>query len=648
MDAAVVGSGCAGFNAADWLHDLGVRDIAIITEGVNMGTSRNTGSDKQTYYKLSLASDCEDSVAKLAGDLFAGGGVNGDTAYIEAACSVRSFIKLANLGVMFPTNEYGEYVGYKTDHDPRQRATSAGPLTSRHMTEALERSVRAKKIPILDNTMVIDIVVDENAVNGLICIDKNALSNGYFGLAAVCTQRIILACGGPAAVYSNRVYPESQTGMSGMALLAGARAANLHDWQYGLASIKFRWNVSGTYQQALPRYISIDEDGITREFLPGYFDSPQKALDMVFLKGYQWPFDSAKAKGSSAIDLIVHHEIFNLKRRVYMDFRMDPSGLERGFDGLSKETYDYLSRSNALVKTPVERLLRMNGPAFDLYKNNGIDLRIEPLEISVCAQHHNGGLAVDADWQTGVTGLYAAGECAGTFGTYRPGGSALNSAQVGSLRAAEHIAYSAKPAQPPESLKEYAKPCAELWMKRLGGLMRGKTGWDMSAFAPCMSAYASYVRDINKMKHLAGLIQNEIAGFFKNAYARDINELPKLLKYRDTMITQLAVLSAMIKSAETEGTHGSALVLSAGQAAADCPGSRGLPQNPAYVIPGLTRDPLIPTKPQLDNLLIITQIADDCDVTHFDSHYEPVRPLPKSESWFENVWKEYQNRTSAK
>ena len=57
LDTVVVGSGCAGFNAADTLFDLGRRDIALLTEGVNMGTSRNTGSDKQTYYKLSLCAD---------------------------------------------------------------------------------------------------------------------------------------------------------------------------------------------------------------------------------------------------------------------------------------------------------------------------------------------------------------------------------------------------------------------------------------------------------------------------------------------------------------------------------------------------------------------------------------------------------------
>ena len=103
LDTVVVGSGCAGFNAADTLFDLGRRDIALLTEGVNMGTSRNTGSDKQTYYKLSLCADAQDSVYQLAENLFAGGSVNGDTAlagkwsmdlYFESAGMILTLITL--------------------------------------------------------------------------------------------------------------------------------------------------------------------------------------------------------------------------------------------------------------------------------------------------------------------------------------------------------------------------------------------------------------------------------------------------------------------------------------------------------------------------------------------------------------------------
>ena len=129
-DCLVVGTGAAGYNAACELKRQG-KNVAIVTEGVLTGTSRNTGSDKQTYYKLTLCGGKEDSVSKMAENLFAGGSTDGDNALCEAALSVRCFMHLCQLGVPFPVNRYGEYVGYKTDHDPYERATSAGPLTSK-------------------------------------------------------------------------------------------------------------------------------------------------------------------------------------------------------------------------------------------------------------------------------------------------------------------------------------------------------------------------------------------------------------------------------------------------------------------------------------------------------------------------------------
>jgi len=158
IDTVVVGSGCAGYNAADCLYDLGRRDLALVTEGRNMGTSRNTGSDKQTYYKLSLCGEDQDSVRDFAQTLFAGGGVNGDTALAEAAGSARAFMKLVELDVPFPQNQYGEFVGYQTDHDTRRRATSAGPLTSKYMTELLEQQVLGKGIAVIDGLRVIELL----------------------------------------------------------------------------------------------------------------------------------------------------------------------------------------------------------------------------------------------------------------------------------------------------------------------------------------------------------------------------------------------------------------------------------------------------------------------------------------------------------
>ena len=378
LDTLVIGSGCAGFNAADTLWDLGRKEIALLTEGIKMGTSRNTGSDKQTYYKLSLCSDSADSIYELADNLFQGGSVNGDTALAEAAGSLRSFMKLVNLGAPFPTNIYGEYVGYKTDHDPYRRATSCGPLTSKIMTEKLEKSVLSKGIPIYDRMQAVRLLVEDNAVRGVLALDLNRLSGSDLGLTVFLCNQVILATGGPAIAYQASVYPESQTGMTGMALEAGASACNLQEWQYGLASTKFRWNLSGTYQQALPRYIAVDREGKEREFLPEYFETPEQALDLVFLKGYQWPFDTQKVAGSSLIDLIVYHETFHKGNRVFLDFRQNPKGLEKGFSGLSEETRQYLERSGAFQETPVARLSHMNPKAIELYASHDIDLWREP------------------------------------------------------------------------------------------------------------------------------------------------------------------------------------------------------------------------------------------------------------------------------
>ena len=242
-----------------------------------------------------------------------------------------------------------------------------------------------KGIPIYDGMQAIRLVTENGEVRGVLALDLNRLSEEDWGLTLFRCNQVILAIGGPAIVYDASVYPESQTGMTGMALEAGAAACNLQEWQYGLASTKFRWNVSGTYQQVLPRYIAVDREGRQREFLPEYFEHPEQALDMVFLKGYQWPFDTDKIGGSSIIDILVHHEIFHKGNRVYMDFRTDPKGLEKGFGGLSEEAFSYLERSGALLETPIARLGKMNPQAIQLYASHGIDLYTEPLEVAVCA-----------------------------------------------------------------------------------------------------------------------------------------------------------------------------------------------------------------------------------------------------------------------
>ena len=608
-DCLVVGTGAAGFNAACRLKQAG-KKVAIITEGIHCGTSRNTGSDKQTYYKLGLGGDVPDSVRRMAENLFAGGSVDGDNALIEAALSSRCVMNLCELGVTFPVNRYGEYVGYKTDHDPYARATSAGPLTSKFMTEALEKQAFRLGVDIFNGLLATEILKVEDRVAGLYCIKTE--TGEPFAFRA---GDIVLCTGGPAGIYEDSVYPACHTGSTGLALLAGAAAQNLTEWQFGLASVDPRWNVSGTYMQVLPRFVSVDEEG-EHEFLADYFEDPYEALSAVFLKGYQWPFDSKKVlEGSSVIDLLVYRECVLKNRRVYLDYTQNPFGMaEIDYKKLSAEAYVYLLKAESCFGTPIERLARMNTPAIELYKEKGLDITKEYLEIALCAQHHNGGIAVDLWWQTSVKGLFAAGECAGTHGVTRPGGSALNAGQVGSLRAAQYIAAYGNPPMEEEAFAELAEKAAVKGSGNGEGLAE-----QLSAARRRMSDTAAAIRNKEKMQTTLEAVKAERAALTLPQGEKQFI----YYKLRDTLVTQEAVLTAMIDYAETVGdTRGSALCFDERGALRD-----GLPELFRFTEEdGTSRSKVQETLWNGEN---------------FVCSWRPVRPLPSDEDFFENIWRTY-------
>ncbi len=611
----IVGSGSAAYAAALRLAEGGERNLVILTDRRDNGTSRNAGSAKQTYYKLSMTGDEPDSVRAMAENLFEGGSTHGDHAYAMAAGSVRAFLKLFELGVPFPRNDMGEFVGYKTDHDPRSRGTSAGPLTSFFMTEALEKACLREKIRIADGKCAVSLAVEKGEIRGVVTVDKRG------AVEAWPAANVILATGGPAAIYRNVVYPAGQTGMTGMALEAGARLENFAEWQYGIASVKFRWNLSGSYQQVIPRYFSLGEDGKERDFLreSGLFRDESDLLESIFLKGYQWPFTAGRLDGSSRVDLALYREL-RAQRRVFLDYRTNPAGLTESLAGLPVTAEEYLRNSGALQATPVERLLAMNPGAVALYEAHGIDLRREALEITLAAQHNNGGIAVDAHWQTGIRGLYAVGEAAGTFGVHRPGGSALNAGQVGAARAAEAILSDREARRAGgKSLKDRVRETEETAERLLSGTGRGHLRIREEA-EDRMSEAAAAMRAEEDLAPAREKISSLLAEWERDASAENAADLPAAFVTRDALVASLALLSAEELSAGTSGSRGSAVYLKEGK-----------------VVP----------EDELYRKSAAVTILEGKDIR---SRWEPVRPLPEPDQWFERVWnadREKREKTNA-
>ncbi len=621
LNTAVVGSGAAGLNAAVRLKQFGVDDIALLTEGFHMGTSRNTGSDKQTYYKLGIGGEIPDSVRMMANDLFAGGAVDGDTALVEAAMSLRSFMHLTEIGLPFPTNAYGEYIGYKTDHDPCARATSVGPLTSHYMTEALAEEAKSRRVTIYDRHLVVSLIKNENCIAGLLALHTETNEFVLFNC-----KNVIFATGGPAGMYADSVFPTSQTGASGVLFEAGVKGQNLTEWQYGLASIAPRWNVSGTYMQVLPSFVSVDKDGTEHDFLGEYFGNESRCLSMIFLKGYQWPFDSRKVMdGSSVIDLLVWRECVMYGRRVYLDFRVNPFLHDVDFAALDEDCRTYLENAGATFGTPIDRLNHMNPLAVEFYASRGVDLHTDRLEIALCAQHSNGGISVDTNWESSLSGLFAVGEVAGTHGIYRPGGSALNAGQVGSLRAAEYIAcHRRDSAMPNEDFLVLAEPvCKSFDALRTSLLKRdNNVNEHIRRARRLMSDVASAIRRKSAIEDALELTRENLDWFSSLVGVSEGGNLANAFRLRDTLISQIVYLSAMADYAEKYDTRGSALY---------------------YDPNGELREGLDETfRFTLDNgdsrstIQEVVYTPDKCYITD-----RPVRPIPDADTFFENVWRAY-------
>ena len=639
---AVIGSGCAGLNAADWLWDLGQRDMLLVTENMNSGTSRNTGSDKQTYYKLTTSGSEPDSVRRMAEALFAGGCMDGDIALAEAAVSTRAFFHLVDIGVPFPCNRYGEYVGYKTDHDPFRRGISAGPLTSRYMTERLIEEARKLGVQILEGYQALEILTapdgEQKKAIGVLALEYKKPKPTYVVFGAA---NVIYATGGEAQMYKTSVYPTAQTGGTGLALRAGARGKNLTESQYGIASVKFRWNLSGSYQQVLPCYISTDENGADeREFLEDAFPNVQSLLNAIFLKGYQWPFDPRKTRnyGSSLIDILIYIETVQKKRRVFLDYRRNPRcALTDGkmdYTKLGEEALEYLRESGAMQELPIQRLAAMNPAAIDLYRSHNIDLAAERLEIAICAQHNNGGLASDCWWQSNIRHLYPVGEVNGTHGVYRPGGTALNSGQVGGIRAATYIAHHDAALAPPDEQQVFAAAGDQIRAAVDFGakaLQRGGS-FDLAAeraeLQERMSRCGAVIREREAVQTACEEALQQLQRIEKEASLSNSLLLGQLYRLRDLAVSQFVYLSAIRNYIQQGGrSRGSYLVCDpAGEKPLE-----SLPENFRFTLENGAMSRTIQE---------VEYAQGACSF-----YWRGCRPIPGETEWFEKVWQEYRKGT---
>ena len=675
-NTVIIGAGAAAMNCAVKLVEFrlaagdtdAASKVVVVTGGLKLGASRMSGSDKQTYYKMGTSPRVPDTAEDFSKALTSFGCCHGDHALIEGIGSLRGFYHLVEVGVPFPHDPQGAFIGYKTDHDPYERATSAGPKTSKYMSECLQAKLERLGVTIVDKHPLVQFATqgegEAKRIVAAVCIDRTRITEDDPGLAVFVAENFVLAGGGPGELYNTTVYPQGQFGIHAPALDAGLEANNLTEMQYGLASIShaeptpspaghanyrgFRWNVSGTYMQVCPRIYSTDADGSDpREFLCDYFPSMKSMATNIFLKGYQWPFDAQRIVDhqSTLVDMAVHVETVVKGRRVWMDFLHNPIG-PAGWEafsiddhGLGAEALDYLVATGANQPLPIDRLKHMNPPAIEIYAENGVDLTAEPLEIAVCSQHMNGGFAVNKWWESSVPHTFVVGEMAGTHGVKRPGGSALNAGQVGASRIAEYIAAVYGDAEPDADAASRIAEAAVTQRGCMPALIAKRkdatqTPADvLDEIGTRMTTYAAHLRSEAGVAKALADAKAQCARIHEQGLRFDsLKQLPDAIIAVQQSLTQVAILKAQaVLFARGVGSRGSHCILD----------SQGVEMHPNLTDP----ETGAPYRFRSENEALRNEIlciafdraADDL----FTTRLVAPRPVPAREIAFEPAWTEY-------
>lgn len=545
LNTLIVGGGIAGLNAALRLYDQGQTDIAILIDSDAGSTSRYARSDQQSYYKLATYGSETDSPYRMAKSLQSTLSSDGDLALVEAALSNQCFYRLAELGLPFPQNAFGEYVGIRSSQDTARRSISCGPDTASKILQALELEVKKRHILVLHGHQMVRIFTDENCKKaiGLLALNCDNVRERHQRYILFNCTNLILATGGPGGLFHHEGYPAAHTGCLGLALEAGAKALNLTEFQYGICAASLSLTMNGAYQEAMPRYISVDENSQnSSEFLLSYFSNSADLYHILKLKGVQWSFDAKKVRedGTSLIDLLLYHEISMKGRRVYMDYRSNPSGYEA-------------------EQTPAQRLQTISPSAYQTLLDMGVDPAKEPIEVCTAVLHHNGGLAVDLHWQSNLQHLFPIGEAAGTHGSYVPLGASLNETQVSGQRAASYIL--SHYADPPMDIDSFVSCVREDYHQRIEMTDDFITHLQQKGVASenaisirsvrteigkRMDKACGLFRDASRIEHELKRAQESLVHLPAFFTPHAMTDLSLFFKNYDLLLCQIAFLSAML------------------------------------------------------------------------------------------------------
>ncbi len=382
-DVLVVGSEGSGGPAAINAARAGL-DVLIASKGKmgRCGASQMAGADfnldGESAIALGLPGDERDSPQRFFADLVREGFYLGDqriiAAYVEYAAKNTADLLEWGMPVFRFEQVHAEEM-------------ARGIITSGvKWVRVLRRKVRELEIPVLEDTMVVDLLTREGRVIGAVALD---LRTGEVVL--IRARAVVLCTGGwQQAYYFNSAAADLTGDGQAMAFRAGAELIGMEMVQYIPATML--WPPIAR-KSILPYIMMETEVGPLVQMLNGEGERFMQRYDPSTLE------QSTKEIVAIASEIEVQEGRGTPHGGVYFALKhLTPEGVDFVWSKFT-EFLDQNDDKRPEFRKLLPRLLEM--------------AKTQDLEVGNAVHFMVGGIRVNERTETGVPGLYAAGECSG-------------------------------------------------------------------------------------------------------------------------------------------------------------------------------------------------------------------------------------------
>lgn len=406
-DVLVIGSGGAGLRAS--IEASNNNADVLIVDKEKIGVSTSTRYHKHSPFSAFLAAISNTSPESRA-DVHiqevmeaALGMANKELVEAVAFEAPERFRDLERWGLEFKKSDYG-YIKRRTcfmKHKISNQLVDGESIIDT-LKEVMNENVRK-----LENTFIIRLLVNENRCIGAIGLKEDG------EIVLIKAKSVVLATGGASSIFFRSLSPPKIIGDGYiLGLEAGAELANIEFIQIGFGTVAPKLGLL-LAPDIWKCKLSIYNRG-KEHFLEDYLPKDVSINDCLEARSMHYPFSSRGV--SKWLDISIYKEIIlgngTDSGGIYVDFTEND---------IESETLNWLK----------------------IEKN--IDAQKKPLELAPFAHAFNGGLVINRNCETCVSGLFAAGECvSGPHGADRPGGHMLAVCQVSGAKAGYQAGLRAK------------------------------------------------------------------------------------------------------------------------------------------------------------------------------------------------------------